>query len=331
MPRQLDLEYPEAAYHAMNRPTAGPTRPGERGILRRFGVGVIAKRDAENRLVAVQSCAVPTRAKRRLEFEYDTMGRRVSKKTYTHTGSADVPQSQAEYVWDGWNLVAEFDGADALIRAYSWGTDLSGSIQGAGGVGGLIAVSVGGTMYFPAYDGNGNVVAYVSGGSGQVSAQHEYGPFGEVIRPPVRLARPSRFGGPRNTPTWRRTWFITATVITTPPPDVGSPEILSGRMAGSTWMGSSATIRFPRGILLGCSSHLAILCLPTGKFRRLLRLRSTVRAILGLEARPARAVVGLGVMLLMAIQEKRRRCAKASKSFIPELRCRDRQRVLPSA
>ena len=76
MPRQLDLEYPEAAYHAMNRPTAGPTRPGERGIIRRFGVGVIAERDAENRLVAVQSqSAVPTRAKRRLEFEYDTQGR----------------------------------------------------------------------------------------------------------------------------------------------------------------------------------------------------------------------------------------------------------------
>ena len=133
--------------------------------------------------MAVQSqSAVPTSAKRRLEFEYDTQGRRVSKKTYTHTGSTYVLQRQAKYVWDGWNLVAEFDGADALIRAYSWGTDLSGSIHGAGGVGGRVAMSAGGTMYFPAYDGIGNVVAYVSGASGQVSARHEYGPFEEIIR-----------------------------------------------------------------------------------------------------------------------------------------------------
>ncbi len=267
MPRQLDLEYSEAAYPLMNRAPAGPMRPGERGILRRFGASVISKRadtvisrgkaegfpsatrrgeyfqsavsvsngsepvsqgvtvtavgggstntvpgnllvagasesysydtdgnlisdgpwtytrDAANLLEAVPSqSTVPTSAVRSLKFEYDTQGRRGSKQIYTYNKSAHVLQGQAKYVWDGWNLVAEFDGADALMRAYSWGTGLSGSMQGAGGVGGLVAVSAGGTIYFPAYDGNGNVVAYVSGASGQASAQHEYGPFREVIR-----------------------------------------------------------------------------------------------------------------------------------------------------
>ncbi len=31
---------------------------------------------------------------------------------------------------------------------------------GAGGVGGLVAVSIGGSFYFPGYDNNGNVIGY---------------------------------------------------------------------------------------------------------------------------------------------------------------------------
>jgi RHS repeat-associated protein len=56
-------------------------------------------------------------------------------------------------------------------------------MQGAGGVGGLVATALyTGTTYFPVYDGNGNVMGSVSGATGTVAAQHEHGPFGEVIR-----------------------------------------------------------------------------------------------------------------------------------------------------
>ena len=34
--------------------------------------------------------------------------------------------------------------------------DLSGTLDGAGGVGGLLATEVGGVWYFPLYDNNGN-------------------------------------------------------------------------------------------------------------------------------------------------------------------------------
>ena len=59
-------------------------------------------------------------------------------------------------------------------------TALSGTEQGAGGVGGLLAVSVDGQYYFPCSDHNGNVMAYVSE-SGAIVAQYTYTPFGEVM------------------------------------------------------------------------------------------------------------------------------------------------------
>jgi RHS repeat-associated protein len=77
-----------------------------------------------------------------------------------------------------------------------WGTDLSGSMQGAGGVGGLLAENLAGNgVQFVAYDGNGNVAALVNAATGAVSAQYEYGPFGEVIRETGSLAKlnPLRF------------------------------------------------------------------------------------------------------------------------------------------
>jgi RHS repeat-associated protein len=73
--------------------------------------------------------------------------------------------------------------------------DLSGSEQGAGGIGGLLAVldAVNGS-HFAAFDGNGNVTALVSA-AGANSATYEYGPFGEVLRAtgPMAKANPSGF------------------------------------------------------------------------------------------------------------------------------------------
>jgi RHS repeat-associated protein len=84
------------------------------------------------------------------------------------------------------------------IRTYVWGSDLSGSMQGAGGVGGLLEVSYYGssmTNCFPAFDGNGNVAALVNTADGTVAANYEYGPFGEAIRltGPMANVNPFRF------------------------------------------------------------------------------------------------------------------------------------------
>ena len=90
------------------------------------------------------------------------------------------------FVYDGWNLIHETiystaGGATNMTEVqYFWGLDLSDSLQGAGGVGGLLAVSRNGEFYFPAYDNNGNVTKYIDE-SGNVIAAYEYDDFGRTI------------------------------------------------------------------------------------------------------------------------------------------------------
>jgi len=77
-----------------------------------------------------------------------------------------------------------------------WGSDLSGSIQGAGGVGGLLESSYHGTSTtncFAAYDGNGNVMALVNAADGTISAEYDYAPFGEVLRQSGPMAKVNPF------------------------------------------------------------------------------------------------------------------------------------------
>jgi RHS repeat-associated protein len=93
-----------------------------------------------------------------------------------------VPQSTNKFVYDGWNLLAELDQTNGLIRSYVWGLDLSGSMQAAGGVGGLLALNTASNgSHFACFDGNGNVSAMVDASNNTASAQFEYGPFGESI------------------------------------------------------------------------------------------------------------------------------------------------------
>ena len=70
--------------------------------------------------------------------------------------------------------------------------EADGSPQGAGGVGGLLAVSVDGQYYFPCSDHNGNVMATVSE-SGVIVAQYAYTQFGEGMSAAGPMAGLFRF------------------------------------------------------------------------------------------------------------------------------------------
>ena len=156
--------------------------------------------DGENRLAQMQTltnlpASVP---QEKLLFGYDYQGRRVSKVVSNFNGSSWSAISNLRSVYDGWNLIAELNSTNGLVRSYTWGLDLSGSPQGAGGIGGLLLISYQGspvTNSFVALDGNGNVSALVDAGTGSVSGQFEYGPFGETVRAdgPVAKANPFRF------------------------------------------------------------------------------------------------------------------------------------------
>jgi hypothetical protein len=136
--------------------------------------------DGENRLVRLVSAAGVEPA-RRLDFTYDWAGRRIRKRLWENTAGSGTPAVDQRFVYDGWNVVAVVNGSGTLAQAFTWGNDLSGTMQGAGGVGGLLMVHQA-TTHFVAYDGNGNVAGLVHAANGMESGRYEYGPFGEVLR-----------------------------------------------------------------------------------------------------------------------------------------------------
>ena len=133
--------------------------------------------DGENRLVAMEE------GNQRLEFAYDHQGRRIQKQVYSGSPGSWTPVSTNRFIYDGWNLIAMLSGPSLTLSQYFyWGLDLSGSLQGAGGVGGLICVKTAPLPHFATQDGNGNVTALVRCSDGYVNAKYEYGPFGELLR-----------------------------------------------------------------------------------------------------------------------------------------------------
>ncbi|HWA09836.1 MAG TPA: RHS repeat-associated core domain-containing protein [Opitutaceae bacterium] len=151
--------------------------------------------DGENRLIAMETIGhqsgdstavwnsgVP---RQRLEFLYDYLGRRVAKKTYAWSGSAFALSSETRFIYEDWNLVADYavsGGTFTTAHRYVWGLDLTGTLHDGGGVGGLLAViSAAGTTHLPIFDGNGNVMGFVDRSTGALTAQYEYSPFGEPL------------------------------------------------------------------------------------------------------------------------------------------------------
>src|SRR5262249_7526829 len=102
-----------------------------------------------------------------LDFEYDWQGRRIRKDVsgYVPSGFNYSLTNRILFAYDGWNLIGTLASNTNLLSSFMWGLDLSGSLQGAGGVGGLLAVSqapISSTnSHFVAYDGNGNVAALI--------------------------------------------------------------------------------------------------------------------------------------------------------------------------
>lgn len=161
------------------------------------------ERDAENRLVAMQTApaAVASGApEHRLEFAYDAQSRRVAKRTFRRGVGQWEPVAHRLFVYDGWNLLAELDALSDRkpVRLFTWGLDLSGTLQGAGGVGGLLftreATGDAGNQA-ACFDGNGNVSALCDLATSRVTATYDYGPFGDLLTAdgPAANANPFRF------------------------------------------------------------------------------------------------------------------------------------------
>jgi YD repeat-containing protein len=131
--------------------------------------------DGENRLIEVRDASNALIA----TYTYDGQSRRVRKTT---TSAAPQGVTDEVYLYDGWNRVVTYavqNSTLSLQNCFTWGRDLSGSLQGAGGVGGLLSSIT--SSPHPSvtyhYDANGNVSEAIDN-SGNIVAHYEYDAFG---------------------------------------------------------------------------------------------------------------------------------------------------------
>ena len=141
----------------------------------------------ENRLVAAEPMA-PSAGAQRVQYIYDYMGRRTVRQLFTFDLNANSYSLTAttRYAYQGWNCIYEETAETQTASLYFWGIDLSGTMQGAGGVGGLLGVwksENGGSpdMHLVMYDGNGNVMQTLDSTTGTITAEFDYDPFGKTI------------------------------------------------------------------------------------------------------------------------------------------------------
>ena len=123
-----------------------------------------------------------------------------------------TPTTDQLFIYDGWNMVMMLNalsldagGQPKIVDMYTWGLDLSGSIHGAGGVGGLLAMyrtiqtpeTSDDTQYWYFHDANGNVgqvlrSTTLSALSLTAGARYEYDAYGNTVTSGGNMRFPER-------------------------------------------------------------------------------------------------------------------------------------------
>ena len=131
--------------------------------------------DDENQLTSVWKTNVW-----RDDYVYDGKMRRRIVTNSIWNASAWTPTNVTFFVYDG-NLVIQERGSNNVVQVnYSRGNDLSGTLQGAGGIGGLLArTDTNGSAFYHA-DGNGNVTCLIFTNQ-TIAAKYLYDPFGNTL------------------------------------------------------------------------------------------------------------------------------------------------------
>jgi RHS repeat-associated protein len=137
--------------------------------------------DDENQLVETDQSA-----NSRTDLIYDGRMRLRKRVESTWNGSSWVQSSETRYLYDGMRVIQERDSSNTPTVSYTRGMDLSGTFEGAGGIGGLLARSSGysagawSTNHYYHADGSGNITALVDS-TQAISATYKYEPFGRTI------------------------------------------------------------------------------------------------------------------------------------------------------
>jgi YD repeat-containing protein len=146
-----------------------------------------------------------------VQYVYDGFGRRRIRRQYVWN-NAWIQTSETHYVYDGMQVIQERDGANNPKVSYTRGVDFSGTMSGAGGIGGLLArTDTNGSAFYHA-DGNGNITLLVDA-SGNQLAKYLYDSFGNPLGMGARWRRPTPTGIRARRLTRNREFTTTAIVI----------------------------------------------------------------------------------------------------------------------
>lgn len=139
--------------------------------------------DDENELISVMVANTWSN-----NFVYDGKMRRRIERDYSWSGSSWAETNEVHFIYDG-NVVVQERAANNLPTVtYTRGNDLSGTLQGAGGIGGLLARTdmgqwvIGSAFAHTFYhaDGNGNVTCLIYTNQ-MIAAKYLYDPFGNTL------------------------------------------------------------------------------------------------------------------------------------------------------
>jgi RHS repeat-associated protein len=153
--------------------------------------------DDENQLVRVvvtNGAGSSTRS----DFAYDGKMRRRIRTECAWSGSTWVTNQVVRYVYDGNLVIQERDANNLPQVAYTRGSDLSGSLESAGGIGGLLArtdLSTINSLLSTAFyhcDGNGNITCLINANQAIV-ARYLYDPYGNILSQSGPLADPNLY------------------------------------------------------------------------------------------------------------------------------------------
>ena len=158
---------------------SGKEANGTTRLNEQFGYGY----DDENQLITVivtNGVSNSTLSK----FAYDGFGRHRVRTECVWQNGGWATNALVRYVYDGMVVLQERDANNLPTVTYTRGRDLSGSMQGAGGIGGLLALTLHSSLPTPHFfyhaDGNGNVTCLINEKQAVV-ARYVYEPFGNVL------------------------------------------------------------------------------------------------------------------------------------------------------
>lgn len=174
---------------SVNLPSAAIYSYDERGNLLSDGLRTFAY-DDENQLTSVTVSNVW-----RSEFEYDGLSRRRIRRDRTWSGTWSTT-NEVHYIYDGRVVIQERNANNVSQVTYTRGNDLSGTFEGAGGIGGLLArtdnsqLAAGNPFAHAFYysDGNGNITCMIAPDGGVVG-RYSYDPFGNILAMSGTLAK----------------------------------------------------------------------------------------------------------------------------------------------